>query len=191
MGSRELIESLHREAEERAQKIRGDAETEAREIRDKAGRETEALALKYRTEESEAVRERMSEITAEAEAESRALRVQASEELIGRLHTLAFSSLQDLRAANYAGVFRALAAEIPAHAWKVVRVNPADEGLASGVFTGTVVEGDDRISGGMEVVTEDGRMNIINTFEKRLERAWEEILPPLIKEAYDACDAGD
>lgn len=191
MGSPELIESLNREAEERAQKIRADAEAKAQEIRDEAKRKTETLALEYRTEEAGAVREKTSGITAEAEAESRTLRALSSEELIGRLQSIAFSSLMDLRTANYESVFRELVAEIPTHDWKVVSVNPADEGRASGVFTDAAVEGDDKISGGMEVVTEDGRMQVINTFEKRLERAWEEILPPLLKEVYEICDAGD
>jgi vacuolar-type H+-ATPase subunit E/Vma4 len=43
---------------------------------------------------------------------------------------------------------------------------------------------DYKITGGLEVFRENRKQHIINTFEKRLERAWEEILPFLIIDTY-------
>lgn len=182
MSSKELIERLNREAEEQARTIRKEAEAGAERLRAEARKRAEDLSLEYRAEEAEAVRERTAEITAKAEAEARATRQSATEELAGRLRAIAFSSLAELRASDYDRAFRALAAEIPAYDWEVVRVNPADEALASEIFPGTRVVCDSGISGGLESESKDGRMRVINTFEKRLERAWDEVLPRLIAE---------
>jgi vacuolar-type H+-ATPase subunit E/Vma4 len=191
MASKKLIERLNREAEARAQAIRKEAEAEAKKLRSEARRRAEVLALGYRAEEEEAVREKTSGITAEAEDEARAIRQAAAEELAGRLRAIAFLSLNELRARDYGSTFRALAAEIPPYDWKAIRVNPADEALASEAFPGVRVVGDSDISGGLEAASEDDRVRVINTFEKRLARAWEEeIVPSLVDEAYEAC-AGD
>jgi vacuolar-type H+-ATPase subunit E/Vma4 len=184
MSAEELIRSLNHEARERQQAIRDEARAETEKLRAEAKRKVEALSLKYRAEEAEALREKAAEITAVAEVQARAIRQETSEELGERFLALAFSSLAELRADGYQRVFRALAAEIPPYEWKVVRVNPADEDLASEVFPGAEVVCDDSISGGLETSSEDGRVRVINTFEKRLERAWDEVLPRLIKEAY-------
>jgi V/A-type H+-transporting ATPase subunit E len=190
MASKELIERLNREAEERVEAIRKEAAAEAEKLRSEARRSAKDLAIKCRAEEAEAVRERTAGITAKAEGEARAIRQAAAEGLAGRLRATAFSSLADIRAHDYGSTFRALAAEIPPYDWKVIRVNPADEALASEAFPGVRVVGDSGISGGLEAASEDDRVRVINTLEKRLERAWEEILPSLIDEAYEAC-AGD
>ncbi len=191
MGSRELIESLNREADERARSIRDDAEAEARRILGEAREKAEALARECRAEQERAARARTAEIVLEAKGEPRALKARSSAELVGRLRDLAFSCLGELRASNYEGVFRGLAAEIPANDWEVVRVNPADVKLASDVFGGLRVQGDAGITGGMEAASGGGLVQVVNTFEKRLERAWEELLPGLLREVYETCGAGD
>jgi vacuolar-type H+-ATPase subunit E/Vma4 len=186
MASSELIERLHREADERARAIRKEAEEEAEGLRAESRRKTEALALRYQTEEAAAVSDKIMEKTMEAEAESRALQQAAVEVLAGRLRAAASSALSELRERDYEGTFRALTAELPPSDWKVVRVNPADEVLAEEVFPGAKVVVDSGITGGMEVASGDGRVRVVNTFDKRLERAWEEILPGLVAEAYGA-----
>jgi len=79
-----------------------------------------------------------------------------------------------------------MAAEIPPLPWKTVRVNPEDVGIARKHFPGAVIITDEGISGGMDVMTGDGKIRVINTLEKRLERAWGDILPHLMKEDYEA-----
>jgi len=190
MPARELIERLNREAEERARAIREEAEREAARLRAEAKKRAEALALKYRAIEAEAVREKASAITAGAEREAREARQGADEALAGRLREMAFKSLPALRGQGYEKVFRALAAELPEFAWRAVRVNPEDAALASEAFPRAEVVGEGSISGGMEVASENGRVRVVNTFEKRLERAWDEILPGLLAGIYEK-HAGD
>ncbi len=63
-------------------------------------------------------------------------------------------------------------------------MNPADIGLAKRHFPGAEIVPDETISGGMDATAEDGAIRVMNTFEKRLERAWREMLPLLIKDVY-------
>lgn len=64
-----------------------------------------------------------------------------------------------------------------------MRVNPADGERAAVLFPGARIETDPAISGGMEAITEGGRMRVVNTLEKRLARGWPDILPHLLAEA--------
>ncbi|MEJ2314859.1 MAG: V-type ATP synthase subunit E [Nitrospirota bacterium] len=186
MPSRELIERLNKEADERVRAIREKAEGEAEGIREEARRKIEALSRRYRALEVEAVREKTARIRTVAEGEARRVRQGTDEALAARLREIAFSALSGLREKGYEGVFRALAAEVPpALAWMTVRVNPADVGLASEAFPGADVQGDGSITGGLEAASEDGRVRIVNTFEKRLERAWDEILSGLLAEVHE------
>lgn len=190
MSSRELIERLNSEADEQVRAVRREAEGEAQRVRDEARRKMEALSAKYRALEAEAVREKTAGITAEAEDEARQARQATDGALAARLREMAFSALPELRGQGYGRVFRALAAEVPELAWKAVRVNPADAELASEAFPGAEVRGDDSITGGLETASEDSRVRVVNTFEKRLERAWDEILPGLLAEVHEG-HAGD
>jgi V/A-type H+-transporting ATPase subunit E len=74
-----------------------------------------------------------------------------------------------------------MAAELPAD-WKTVRVNSEDAGIAREHFPEAGIITDDSISGGMDVMTEDAKIRVINTLEKRLERAWGDVLPHIMKE---------
>ena len=65
-----------------------------------------------------------------------------------------------------------------------MRVNPEDIELAKAYFPDSEIIPDGNISGGLDVLTGDGRIRVINTFEKRLERAWADMLPELIRDIY-------
>ncbi len=184
MPARKLIERLNSEADERARAIREEAESEAVRIREEADRKAESLALKYRAREA-AAREKAGRMTQEAEREAWSARQEAEEALAARLRKIAFSSLSGLRGQDYEKVFKALADEMPELDWKTVRVNPTDGDLASETFPGADVKGDGSISGGMETASEGGKVRVVNTFEKRLERAWDEILPGLLAEVHE------
>jgi len=79
-------------------------------------------------------------------------------------------------------VFSRLAAELPPIAWETLRVNPADAEVATRLFPRARIVPDSAICGGMEALAEEGRIRVINTLEKRLERVWPELLPALIEE---------
>lgn len=80
-------------------------------------------------------------------------------------------------------MFNRLAAELPPAAWETVRVNPTDGELAGHLFPTALIEPDPAISGGMEALAEEGRIRVVNTLEKRLERGWPELFPDLLGEA--------
>jgi vacuolar-type H+-ATPase subunit E/Vma4 len=81
-------------------------------------------------------------------------------------------------------VFSLLVKELPHMHWKDVRVAPRDVEIAQKHFPDSNCLPDDNISGGLEVMRDDGRVSITNTFEKRLEKAWEDLLPLLISSMY-------
>ena len=101
-----------------------------------------------------------------------------------RLYRISHASLGRLRNQEYEGFFKNMAAELPLLPWKTVRVNPEDVGIARKHFPGAEIITDEGISGGMDVITGDGKFRVINTLEKRLERAWGDILPHIMKEFY-------
>ena len=46
---------------------------------------------------------------------------------------------------------------------------------------------DKAITGGLEAISDGGEVRVVNTFEKRLERMWEEMLPEIMKEVMEQC----
>ena len=104
--------------------------------------------------------------------------------LSDRLYRIACSVLPLLRNQDYQRAFRNLAAEMPPLTWKTVRVNTDDVEEAREHFPEAAIVADPDISGGIDAETENGKIRVINTFNKRLERAWEEIIPNLMKEDY-------
>lgn len=180
MGCRELIESLkaagdarvrtlRSEAEQEAERIRGEARTRVAAIREARGREHAAEAAKQ-----------AAAVLAAAEAGAKADRIRSERALVGRLQRLAREALPTLRNVGYDGVFAAFIRELPRFSWARVRVNPADLPLARSHFPGAEVVPDEAISGGLAVSTADGQVEVLNTFEKRLERVWEDLLPDIM-----------
>ena len=62
-------------------------------------------------------------------------------------------------------------------------VNPEDRTAARSLFPQAEVIADATIAGGLDV--EDGPVRISNTLQSRLESAWPEILPGLMKEILE------
>jgi vacuolar-type H+-ATPase subunit E/Vma4 len=62
-------------------------------------------------------------------------------------------------------------------------VHPDDVERAKTCFPNAEITAMEEISGGLEVTSDDGLVTVVNTCEKRLERAWESLLPEMIKEA--------
>ena len=92
------------------------------------------------------------------------------------------AKIVQLREKDYPGIFSLLAAELPPIGWETLRVNPTDAEIAADLFPRARIVPDTAICGGMEALAEEGRIRIINTLEKRLERVWPELLPALIEE---------
>jgi len=188
MGCKELIESLRRAADERIKLIWQETEGEAERVREEVSHKLEQLRENCSRTESLAVTAAQVAAVSEAKNRSRTCLLTAEKALSDRLFSVALSSLPRLRGSDYREVFGRMARELPPLAWKIVRVNPEDAGLAKSIFTGADIIPDKTIAGGVDAMTDGGKIRVINTFEKRLERAWVDMLPELLKKTYDAVE---
>jgi V/A-type H+/Na+-transporting ATPase subunit E len=184
MGCRELIESLKKTADFKMSEIENNANAEAEKVRSEYSARIEAS--RSETKKNAAARriKILDDMAGEATLKARGERLSAERKLSDRLFEIAKMRLSRLSdsADNSFGI---LAAELPGLVWGRIRVNPRDEQHAKSLFANAEIQTDAGISGGLEAITVDGRITIVNTFEKRLERSWEEILPELMKEAAD------
>lgn len=182
MGQDELIASLRREAGERIVSLWEEARVRAGAIRkekeDKLSRMREEMA----TSRQGAADEEAQTLLRQADAEIRAWKLRSEEEISTRLHHTAVNLLKSLRDDKYEETFRSLAAELPSFQWTTVRVRPTDVDLARSLFPDADIIGEERILGGLEAGNDRDRVRVVNTFGKRLERAWEELLPLLLND---------
>ncbi len=127
---------------------------------------------------------------AEAGGKVRAIKLVAEKTLSDRLFPIARASLAQLRHDNYPAVFEKLAGELPALPWKLVQVHPSDIDLARRHLPDAEIVPMETISGGVDASNADGTIRVINTFEKRLELAWADLLPLLISAVYEEVSDG-
>jgi vacuolar-type H+-ATPase subunit E/Vma4 len=184
MSCRELIDSLRKAADEKVLLIRREAESEAGEAKAGVARRLDQLRDDADRKRSAAERDAVSEALSAANNRARDVRLSSEQRLSARLKVLTGASLASLRTGGYEAVFAAMTKELPALSWRTVRVNPEDVALAGKYFPGAEIMQDPHITGGMDVSTEGGSIRVVNTFEKRLERAWSDMLPLLIKDVY-------
>lgn len=182
MGCEELIESLRKEADEKVREIRGEAEKDAEKVRADVSLRLEALQQDNAAGKSS--EEESAKVLLDAQNRARMTRLTSEDSLSARLYSLAASSLRILREQGYEDIFRKLVLELPSPGWRKVRVNPDDSELAKKFFPEAEMITDSNITGGMEVEAEGGSVRIVNTLEKRLERAWPRMLPALMDEIY-------
>jgi vacuolar-type H+-ATPase subunit E/Vma4 len=186
MGCRELIEALRASGEGKVRALRAEAEQQAEQVRAEAARRIEAIRRSHEEARAAEAARQADELLADAAVEARAIRIRAERGLAERLARLARASLTSLRNVGYAGVFASFVQELPRLPWRAVRVNPQDRELARTHFPGAEIETDGAISGGLVAVAEEGRVQMANTFEVRLERSWEDMLPDLMRDVEEA-----
>lgn len=182
MGFEELLASLRSEGEKKTGLIRQKAEAEAARLKDEAAARLARLREELRQEQARVIAAEESTILAEAERMARQIRLAEVEKLAERLYALALRLLPRLREGDYPRIFSRLAAELPPIEWETVRVNPADAEIAGYLFPQARIVPDTAVCGGMEAAAEGGRIQVINTLGKRLERGWPELLPVIIEE---------
>jgi len=190
MSCKELIESLRQRADERVSKLWADAEGEAGVARADVARRLGQLRADGEKHLAAATRAAEVKALSEANNRARAVRLSAEQELARRLRAIATALLSTLRTGGYETAFGRMAREIPALEWETVRVHPDDAAAAGKIFPGAAIVSDRAISGGVDASAEDGSIRVINTLEKRLDRAWDELLPLLIKDVYEETDDG-
>ena len=184
MSYQELISSLRQEADDKAEKFWREARAEVEQARNEAAAGLDRIRAEQLRQQASAVREATRRVLSEAEKTARRMRLATLGELSERLSRLATSLLPQFREQQYRELFEALVRELPPYAWETVRVNPEDTAMAGRYFPEAKIVPDTRISGGMEVDGDGGRIRIVNTLEKRLERGWPELLPDLIEAVY-------
>jgi V/A-type H+-transporting ATPase subunit E len=186
MSQRELLAALRQEGEDRIAALWQEAEKEVEALRAENAAKLEALEAGRRgalAEEKEAISR---PIFAKAAATEQRLTLVAEERVAQRLRTLAEEHLPRLCSDPYDETFAALVAELPAASWARVTLHPDDRERGASFFPGALLRPDPAIRGGVEVETDEGRIRVVNTLDKRLERAWPEILPVLMKEVRRA-----
>jgi vacuolar-type H+-ATPase subunit E/Vma4 len=127
---------------------------------------------------------------AEAGSRVRAIKLAAEKTLSERLFAIARASLTQLRHDGYPASFEKLARELPSLPWKLVRVHPADIDLARKHLSNAEIVPMETITGGLDAAMADGTIRVINTFDKRLELAWADLLPLLISDVYQEVSDG-
>lgn len=184
MSSRELIESLKLAGEEKVRLIKQEAEQEAKALQVATAGKVEELRKHYAEKLASTEGEEALRALAEATSRARTVRLGAEKALSERLYSIACSSLHLVRDNGYPAVFEKLVLELPPFPWKLVRVNPADVDMARKYFPGAEIIPVENITGGVDASSTGNTVRVINTLEKRLERAWNEILPLMVKDVY-------
>jgi len=187
MGCRELIEALRAAGEEKVRSQRAAAEQDAARMRAEADARIDRLRRSRDQEHAAAAAQQAEALLAEAAADARRERIRSERALADRLAGIARAALPSLRNVGYADVFASFVQELPRLEWRTVKVNPADVTLARSHFPGAEVLPDEGISGGLIAQTEGRRIQVVNTFETRLEHLWEDLLPEIMQEVQGAC----
>ena len=190
MGSQELIESLRRAGEESIRHLQEDAEREAELMRASLSGKTGELRKRFADELAAFARDETRRVLAEEGGRARSIKLGAEKTLSDRLLSVARASLEQLRHTGYSENFEKLALELPSLPWKIVRVHPADVEVARKYLPDAEIVPEETITGGMDAATADGAVRVVNTFEKRIERAWADLLPLLINDVYQEASDG-
>jgi vacuolar-type H+-ATPase subunit E/Vma4 len=184
MGYQELIASLRAKGEEKIKEIRDNAQAEADSINAESADTIARMREEFREKQDTLGKNQEEHVLSSAGNKARIIRLYAEQSLSDRLFRLALACLEELRNDEYEKVFKSLCSEIPSVSWDETAVNPDDAGMAHNYFPDSKILSDPLINGGVEVFREIRSQHIINTFKKRLERAWEEILPLIVIDAY-------
>jgi len=182
MGRDELVAALRRQTEEKIASQWEEARAKAREIRKERENRLSRLREELAASRREAARVEAEAVLRQAEGEIRDRTLRTEREVSERLYRIGVGLLPELRGENDEKSFRSLSEELPPFLWSALRVNPADVDLASTLFPDADVTGDERIAGGLDAASDGDRVRVVNTYEKRLERAWEELLPILLRD---------
>ncbi|TFG89515.1 MAG: hypothetical protein E4H17_00535 [Gemmatimonadales bacterium] len=123
-------------------------------------------------------------------AQARALecRLRAEAALEQRLLLLAHPLLPKLAEDDRAGLWQALRGELPATDWTAIKVHPTDRELAERDFPAAAIACDEAIGGGLVATSADGAIRIDNSLSCRLQRAWPDLLLPLLDELRKLVD---
>lgn len=182
-----LIDELRRKAAEDAEGLWRDARGKADALRLDAERAVADERRVVMAATATAIRRLTTAASAAAEHAARDHRVRESGALAQRFYGLARAELPSLRGSGAEAGLAALATELPSLEWRRLRVNPADEADARRLFPKADIECDPTIAGGLRAEVDGGRIAVDNTLEARLDTAWPDLLPGLIRSIGTEC----
>lgn len=180
MGRRELLEALHREGQETLAAIIDNGAAAEAELRSQIEERRARLRREHEQECEQLCRDRKRMILDKAAREAALIRLRAEHALALRLQECARLTLQHLPSNDAERLFAALAAELPEIPWATISTSPGDTLRAAACFPDAAILSDPAISGGLKAATSDQSLTVDNTLEKRLERLWPDLLPPLL-----------
>lgn len=182
MGLNELIDSLKKNGQKQIDDIWQAAESEAEILRKQIAEAIADITKIHADKLASACQKSMRAIFSETEVKTRQKKLFAYQNLDQALRNAALKQLPSLRHQKYEKIFAMLVAELPEREWEKIVVHPDDLQMAAKFFTANSLQPDSAISGGVLAETANGRIVVDNTFEKRLERKWPQILPQIIAE---------
>ena len=182
MAQRELEAALRRDGESKAREIWRSVEAEAECLRSAAAQTLDRQRQAAEEQRQIEINALHDAAFAVARKQAQHSRLAAESTLERRLKQLAEGLLDGLAFSGGAELFARLAAEIPAYPWRQLKIHPRDEIFARAAFPEAEILPSEGITAGLEVLSNDGRIQVINTLEKRLEHLWPELLPELLKE---------
>ena len=184
MGVDALIASLRTHHQQQIGEIWQEAEAQAAVLQKKADDDINDTRADFDSRLTAASASEEESIQHQLRDRKRQLLLQAEQRLAARLKKQAEQLLDRLRDQEYDHVFKKLVAELPERKWDKVRVNPADVDLIRTCLPQVPVEPDTTIIGGLVVAAVREAVQVDNTFEKRLEKIWPELLPEMVGEIY-------
>lgn len=182
MGYQELIDALIKEGEEKIRSIWQKANEESEKILLEKDKKILQIKESYERLKESLCEEKREKIMLESKKEARRIKLEVEKKFLEKIYNLSLSMLYHLREDCKFSVFKK---EIPEYKWDIVEVNNVDQTIAKELFPDSEILIDNSISAGLRVKTKDEKLHIDNTLEKRLERAWNQIIPELVKEIYD------
>ncbi len=176
-----LLEHLRAIGEEKVRTIWQEAEAEMQRQKEEEAAVRAEERRRHQLQELQAIEALGRSLMRAAEEKSWQRRFEVETRLAERLYELARTQLPWLREQCGSKLFKALAEELPKAKWGFLSVNEGEIDLARHYFPEAQITGNADISGGLVAESEDGAITVINTLEKRLERAWPQILPELFR----------
>jgi vacuolar-type H+-ATPase subunit E/Vma4 len=178
----ELLNTLRKNEQKQIEDIWQAAKNEAETIRRQIDDAIADITKKNADRLAAASRSSMRLILSAAATKTREKKLSAYQAIDRALQKAAAKQLPLLREKSYDAVFARLVAELPEREWEKIVVNPADLALAANFFAADIIRSDPAISGGLIAAAAADKIIVDNTFEKRLERKWFQLLPALIAE---------
>lgn len=180
MGLEELINTLRKNEQNQIEDIWQAAKNEAESLRKQISEAIADITRNHAEQLKSACQKSMRTIFSDVNSKTRREKLLTYKSLDQALQAAALKQLSSLRKQNYDSVFAKLVGELPERKWEKIFVNPADLKMAVKFFTADIIKPDSSICGGLIAITAENKIIVDNTFKKRLERKWFQILPAII-----------